>query len=103
VIIDNFHSPEEPVMPQTATAIIARVREFITENFLYMRPDMVLGDDDRLLERGIIDSMGVLEVLTFLEDEYGVKPDDDEISEANLGSLAAIARFVVAKRTDVAA
>ena len=78
-----------------------RIRAFLEENFLYMLPDFVLGDDDRLLERGVVDSMGVVEMLTFIEDEFGVKTVDEEISEANLGTLRAIGRFVVAKQATV--
>lgn len=87
----------------TETQVTERVRDFLTENFLYMRPDFVLGDTDSLLENGVIDSMGVLEVINFLEDSFGVKTADEEISEANLGSLQAIARFVVEKQQAAAA
>lgn len=77
--------------------ILAAVRSFIAKEFLYMRPNFTLGDDDSLLKGGVVDSMGVLEVMSFLEETFGVRPDDDEITEANLGSLRAIARFVAAK------
>lgn len=83
--------------------IRARVRLFLEENFLYMRPDFELGDDDRLLERGVVDSMGVAEMVTFLEDEFGVTTSDEDITEANLGSLNAIGRFVSQKRAAIAA
>jgi acyl carrier protein len=63
-----------------------------------MQPDFVLNDDDPLLERGVVDSMGIAEMLTFLDDEFGVKVADDEITEDNLGSLRAIATFVLRKR-----
>ena len=79
------------------------IRGFLQENFLYMRPDFVLGDDDKLMEKGVVDSMGVLEMMTFIEDTHGVKVEDDEVSEANLGSLSAIARFVASKQRSVAA
>jgi acyl carrier protein len=79
------------------------IRGFLKENFLYMRPDFVLGDDDLLLEKGVIDSMGVLEMMTFIEDTHGVKLEDHEVSEANLGSLNAVARFVASKRRSIAA
>ena len=90
-------------MQVTETQVIERVRGFLAENFLYMRPDFVLDEGASLLETGVIDSMGVLEVLNFLEDEFGVKAADDEVTEANLGSLRAIAAFVVAKHHAVAA
>jgi acyl carrier protein len=80
-----------------------RVRHFLDENFLYMRPNFVLGDDDRLLERGVVDSMGVAEMVTFIEDEFGIKTSDEDITEANLGSLTAIGRFVSQKCTTMAA
>lgn len=73
--------------------ILSQVRAFVTREFLYMRPDFALGDDDSLLKGGVVDSMGVLEVLGFLEETFGVRPNDDEITEANLGSLRAITRF----------
>lgn len=85
------------------TQIRERVRQFLEENFLYMRPDFELGDDDRLLERGVVDSMGVAEMVTFIEDEFGIKTSDEDISESNLGSLRAIGRFVTQKRANIAA
>jgi acyl carrier protein len=85
------------------TQIRERVRGFLEENFLYMRPSFELGDDDRLLERGVVDSMGVAEMVTFIEDEFGIKTSDEDISEANLGSLSAIGRFVCQKRRIIAA
>jgi acyl carrier protein len=74
--------------------ILEQVRTFVQKEFLYMRPGFVLGDEDSLMKTGVVDSMGVLEVMTFLEDTFDVRPGDDEITEANLGSLRAIARFV---------
>jgi len=85
------------------TQVRGRVRQFLVENFLYMRPDFVLGADDRLLERGVVDSMGVAEMVTFIEDEFDIKTSDDDITEANLGSLTAIGRFVTQKRATIAA
>ncbi len=86
----------------TEGEILASVRGFITENFLYMKPDFVLSDDDSLLKRGVVDSMGVLEVMNYLEEAFGVTPANEEITEANLGSLRAIARFIAAKRAAAA-
>lgn len=80
-----------------------RVRDFLEENFLYMRQNFELGEDDRLLERGVVDSMGVAEMVTFIEDEFGIQTSDEDITEANLGSLSAIGRFVCQKRATLAA
>ena len=79
------------------------VRRYLDENFLYMRPNFVLGDDDRLLERGVVDSMGVAEMVTYLEEEFGIQTSDEDITESNLGSLSAIGRFVCQKRASIAA
>ena len=86
------------------TQILERTRAYVRENFLYMRPDFALGDDDPLLAKGVIDSMGVMELLGFLGSEFGITAADEEVTEDNLGSLNAIARFVDAKmrRTEAA-
>lgn len=77
-----------------STAVLEKVRNFVTENFLYARPDFVLGDADKLLGSGIVDSMGVMEIVVFLEEEFGIAVDDVDITEDNLGSLEAITAYV---------
>lgn len=75
---------------------ISNVREFVVENFLF-------GDGDRLqeessfLEEGIIDSTGILELVMFLEETYGIKIQDDELVPENLDNLRNIARFLEGK------
>jgi acyl carrier protein len=82
-------------MPGIAeSGIKARLRAFVRENFLYAMPNFELADDDLLMEKGVVDSMGVAEMIAFVESEFGVFISDDEITEANFGSLSAIARFV---------
>ena len=84
--------------------IVTRVRAYIAEQFLYMRQNCVFEDNDSLLGLGIIDSLGVVELISFIQEEYGVAIDDSEITEENLGSIWSIARFVAAKQgTQVAA
>ncbi|HEX2602846.1 MAG TPA: acyl carrier protein [Gemmatimonadaceae bacterium] len=85
-------------MQTTQTEIISRVRSFIQENFLYMHSDFQLADDDRLLEKGVMDSMSIVEMISFIENEFGVQAMEDEISEANFGSLTGIARYIGDKR-----
>jgi acyl carrier protein len=74
-----------------------RVRAFILRNFYVTEPDG-LGDDTSFLERGIVDSTGVLEVVGFLEGELGVPVADEELVPQNLDSVAAISAFVARKR-----
>jgi len=78
--------------------IADRVRQYVVDNYLYMRQNATVADDSSLLANGIIDSMGVMELVAFLEEEFGVVVGDADITEANLGSLAAIARYVVARQ-----
>jgi len=61
---------------------------------------LTLGDQDRLLQRGVIDSMGVMELIAFLRSEFGVVVADEDITESNLGTLADIARYVSAHRSN---
>jgi acyl carrier protein len=85
-------------MPVTEAQIIAETRTYITENFLYARPNYVVGEDEHLLEKGVVDSMGMVELITFLQDQYGVEPADDEITEDHFATLRRIAAFVERKR-----
>lgn len=78
----------------SAPEVVTRTRTWVRENFLYMRPDWPLGDDDPLLGSGVIDSIGVIELVGFLQSTFGFTIADDEIVETNLGSLGAIGRFV---------
>lgn len=82
----------------TEAQIITDTRAYITENFLYARPNYVVAEDEHLLEKGVVDSMGMVELITFLQDQFGVEPADDEITEENFATLQRIAGFVVRKR-----
>lgn len=78
--------------------VIAAARTFVMENFLYTHPDAVVRPDEPLLAAGIIDSMGVIELVDWIASTWDVYVEDDEITEENLGSLAAIAGYVCRKR-----
>lgn len=85
-------------MYHSEAEIIERVRKFVEDNFLYMHTNFQLGDDDRLLDRGVMDSMSIVEMISFVEAEFGVQALEDEISEENFGSLSGIAHFVGGKK-----
>ena len=75
------------------------MREFIEENFLYLHPGMELADDDRFLERGVLDSLGFVELVEEVQSRYGLTVEDLEITEESFGSIEAVTRFVTRNRT----
>ncbi len=70
------------------------IRNFIMENFL---PEEELADDDPLLESGVIDSTGILEIVSYVQTACGVVFDDEDLVPDNLDSIEKIAAFVVRK------
>jgi acyl carrier protein len=74
-----------------------KVRNFIEENFLFREDRLAIGEGESLLEAGLIDSTGVLELVAFLEGEFGLRMADAEIVPENLDSIRAIVAFVEAK------
>lgn len=74
-----------------------QVRAFITKNF-YAAASGDVADDASLLTLGIIDSTGVLEVIGFIEDQFGLHVEDQEMVPENLDSIAQIAAFIEKKK-----
>lgn len=72
---------------------IQSVREFINDNFLFSN-NGDLREDTSFLENGIIDSTGILELIAFLEEKYGISISDEEIVPENLDSLKAIDKYL---------
>jgi acyl carrier protein len=74
------------------------LRSFLAENFLLGVEFRGLPGSASLIEAGIIDSTGVLELVGFLEERYGVEIADSELVPENLDSIDNILRFMAAKR-----
>ncbi|MCK4627472.1 MAG: acyl carrier protein [Sedimentisphaerales bacterium] len=72
------------------------VKDFVSENFLF-GDDGQLTEDTSFLESGIVDSTGVLELVTFLENTFDIRIEDDELVPENLDNLKNIARFLELK------
>jgi acyl carrier protein len=72
------------------------IRTYITENFLF-GCDSGLDDGASLLDNGVIDSTGVLELVAFLEKQFAIKINDEELLPENLDSVANIAAFLSRK------
>ena len=73
------------------------LRQFIVDNFLFGKADAPLASSDSLLERGIIDSTGVLELVAFLGQTYPVTILDEELVPDNLDSINNLVKFIEGK------
>jgi acyl carrier protein len=78
--------------------IKSEIRKYIIDNFLYGNDDNTLGDDVSFLENGIIDSTGVLELVSFVQETFKIKVKDDELIPDNFDSLNKLEAFVVTKQ-----
>ena len=74
-----------------------KVREFIEDNFLFREDRAGIDDGESLIDAGLIDSTGVLELVAFLEGEFSLRMADAEIVPENLDSIRAIVRYVESK------
>jgi acyl carrier protein len=75
----------------------ATLRRFVNENFLFQHAESPLPDDVSFRECGIIDSTGVIELVCFLEETFGIKVGEDEMYPENLDSIRALAAYVSRK------
>jgi acyl carrier protein len=89
-----------PAGDEAVTA--AAVRAYIVDNFL-LGDDAGLDDDVSLLDSGIVDSIGVVDIIAYLEESFEIDVGDDELLRDNLDSISRLARFVERKRTEGAA
>ena len=75
--------------------IIDKIKKFLERQFPATKN---IGDKDHLLKNGIIDSLGILEVVTFLETEFGLTITDEELLPENFESIRSLSAFVRQKR-----
>jgi acyl carrier protein len=78
--------------------ISAAVRKFINDNFLFREGLDAIADDASFLDAGIIDSTGVLELVSYLEDTWGITVADDEMLPENFDSIRGIVAYLQRKR-----
>ena len=70
------------------------IRTYILENFLFTDDDSLLQNNASFLEEGIVDSTGVLELVMFVEETFGITVEDEEILPENFDSVAQLAQYV---------
>jgi acyl carrier protein len=81
-----------------SNSVRSAIRSFIEENFLFQIGDQKLADNQSLLEAGVVDSTGVLELVAFLEDTFQLQIADKDIIPQNLDTVDAITAFVERSR-----
>ena len=85
-----------------ATEVEQQIRQFIEDNFLFRGDSDSLARDESLLDAGLIDSTGVLELVGFIETEFAIPVADAEIVPENLDLIATITAYVTGKQADTA-
>lgn len=74
-----------------------KVRQFIVDELDWDGPSQTLTDDYPLIERDVIDSLGIFQIISFLEDDWDIEVSDEDLVPENFSSIGAIARLVEAK------
>lgn len=74
------------------------LRTFILENYLFTDDQSALSDADSFLEKGVLDSTGIMEVIFFIEEQFGIKVGDEEMIPQNLDSINNLVTFVERKK-----
>lgn len=74
------------------------IRRYVLENFLFTDDESALQDDDSFLAAGMIDSTGVMEIVFFIEETFGIKVKDDEMLPEHLDSVDYLVAFVQRKQ-----
>jgi acyl carrier protein len=77
-----------------STDLRAKIHQFIIDNFLFGESGNGFKDSDSFLENGIIDSTGVLELVSFLEETFGIQVEDEELVPENLDSISNVVQYL---------
>lgn len=77
------------------------IRDFVARNLLYSDSGFTYGDDVSFLKEGVIDSLGVMELVAFVQKTFAVKVDQQEVTRAHFDSVAKLAAFVREKQAEI--
>jgi acyl carrier protein len=75
-----------------------QIRDFLAENILFTSDGFDYGDDDSFLEQGIIDSVGIMELILFVEETYCLRVAEHEVTPDNFDSVNKLARYIQSKQ-----
>ena len=73
------------------------ITEYISQELAYDRPDLLLTNDLRLIEERIIDSMGIFRLVNFMEEQFGIYPEPEELELSNFETIENIKSFMLSK------
>ena len=82
------------LVAQDQSSFESSIRQFITEDMLFNADGFDYGDDDSLLEAGIVDSLGVMELVTFMDRKYQINVPPEDISPENFDSVKRLAAYI---------
>ena len=80
-------------------SIEATLRNYILENYLFTDDNSELDNNASFLDLGIIDSTGIMEVVLFIEEEYGIEVDDEDLLPENLDTINNLVKFISARQS----
>jgi acyl carrier protein len=75
-----------------------QIKTYIAENFMFSSNGFELDEDESFLDAGVVDSLGVLELVTFVEETFGVQVSDEEIVPDNFDSVNNLAAYIGRKQ-----
>ena len=81
-------------------SIAPEIRDYISRNFLFSDKGFQYGDDASFLEEGIIDSLGIIELVTFVEKKFNISVADHELLPTNFDSVSKLSSFITGKLAD---
>ncbi len=84
---------------ETYETAALRIREYLARNFLFSDQGFEYEDEASFLEVGIIDSFGFMELLHWVEDEFGISVADDELIPDNFDSVRHLSSFILRKQS----
>jgi len=84
---------------ETYDAVANKIREYLSQNFLFSDDGFAYEDDASFLELGIIDSFGFMELLHWVEQEFSISVADDELVPDNFDSVRKLSSFILGKQS----
>jgi acyl carrier protein len=78
--------------------IATRIRQHVISTFLFDEADQMIPDEASLLEAGLVDSTGVLDLICFIEEEFGLRVADEDVTPANFDSVDRMTTYVASRQ-----